>query len=382
MSDRVSAIEYIRGIAMLGVVGIHTGAYSLSNPHVNIHLFASLEIFTRFSVPIFFFISAFGLFWRYQPDGPFHYRSFLSRRLRTVFIPYLVWSLLYMVHYCWRSGEIWPWGLSETLQYFLFGLASYQLYFLVILLWFYLFMPLWRAVLPLLLRRPVLSLTILLAGQILFNYYSSYLLKPHTAYPVLQLALQYRMSYLVLHYVFVFLLGAVCAVRFNEFCAFAAANRRRLAGFFAIALAGILGCYYWLLAVKGYTPLQAVNTVHQLSPEGVIYTLAACLFLFSLLHQPLPERVVKVLSVFARHSYPIYLVHPFAMYYLIDWLSGANMVLTAPVVLAFYTATVLISLGFGVLLEKATAHYPLIGTLLVGAKPASRRTGSGVGVGA
>jgi surface polysaccharide O-acyltransferase-like enzyme len=65
MSQRIAAIEHIRGLAMLGVIGIHTGAWSLSNPAVNIHLFALFEIVSRFSVPIFFFITAFGLF--YQP---------------------------------------------------------------------------------------------------------------------------------------------------------------------------------------------------------------------------------------------------------------------------------------------------------------------------
>ena len=55
--QRIPAIEYIRGISMLGVIGIHTGSQYLSNPASNIHLVAMFEIFTRFSVPIFFFIS-------------------------------------------------------------------------------------------------------------------------------------------------------------------------------------------------------------------------------------------------------------------------------------------------------------------------------------
>jgi surface polysaccharide O-acyltransferase-like enzyme len=131
---RIKAIEYIRGIAMLGVVGIHTGAYSLTNPSVNIHLFAIFEIFTRFSVPIFFFISAFGLFYRQSLDSPFNYRHFFSRRLQTVLLPYVTWSLLYMLHYTWVSGDSQPWQPPLLYEYFIFGLASYQLYFLVILL--------------------------------------------------------------------------------------------------------------------------------------------------------------------------------------------------------------------------------------------------------
>ena len=59
---RLPAIEYIRGISMLGVVGIHTGSQYLANVAANMHLVALFEVATRFSVPIFFFISAFGMF--------------------------------------------------------------------------------------------------------------------------------------------------------------------------------------------------------------------------------------------------------------------------------------------------------------------------------
>ena len=52
------SLEATRGIAMLGVVGIHTGAYSLSYAQPVIHLVALLVIGSRLCVPILFFISA------------------------------------------------------------------------------------------------------------------------------------------------------------------------------------------------------------------------------------------------------------------------------------------------------------------------------------
>ena len=55
---RLAAIEYIRGISMMGVIGIHVGSQYLENPSANLHLVALFDVFTRFSVPIFFFISA------------------------------------------------------------------------------------------------------------------------------------------------------------------------------------------------------------------------------------------------------------------------------------------------------------------------------------
>ena len=40
--QRLPAIEYIRGISMLGVIGIHVGSQYMMNPSANVHL---LELF-------------------------------------------------------------------------------------------------------------------------------------------------------------------------------------------------------------------------------------------------------------------------------------------------------------------------------------------------
>ena len=58
----INSINYMRGICMLGVIGIHVGSVALANPTPNLPLVALLEILSRFSVPAFFFLSAFGMF--------------------------------------------------------------------------------------------------------------------------------------------------------------------------------------------------------------------------------------------------------------------------------------------------------------------------------
>ena len=44
----------MRGLCMLGVIGIHVGSYALQNPFVNLELISVLEILSRFGVPAFF----------------------------------------------------------------------------------------------------------------------------------------------------------------------------------------------------------------------------------------------------------------------------------------------------------------------------------------
>ena len=36
-------ITYMRGLCMLGVIGIHVGSYALQNPFVNLELISALE---------------------------------------------------------------------------------------------------------------------------------------------------------------------------------------------------------------------------------------------------------------------------------------------------------------------------------------------------
>ena len=88
MSKRfIHSINYMRGLCMLGVIAIHVGSVAIVNPSPNLALVAILEILSRFSVPAFFFLSAFGMFYSQGLHEPFDYKDYLRRRLRTVFVP-------------------------------------------------------------------------------------------------------------------------------------------------------------------------------------------------------------------------------------------------------------------------------------------------------
>ena len=368
--ERILAIEYIRGIAMLGVVGIHAGSFSLANPHANIHLFALLEIVSRFSVPIFFFVSAFGLFWSQDLSGPFNYIDYAKHRLRSVLIPYIVWSLLYMIHATLLSGDWGIWHITILMQYLFFGLASYHLYWLVILLWFYLLMPLWRWMLKGILAHPSSTLSALLLTQIIINYYSSYMIvvadPPRS---LIDLLLQYRLNYWVLHYLFIFLFGGYCAQNYQVVKQGIQQHSRLIVTFFISSLGLMLLFYYFLLFGLYYTPEQAANTAHQLSPVGVLYTLASSLFLLLCFQSySLPKHLAELLQALSTYSYSVYLVHPFFMYYLNELLERLNLLFTGLVTIVFYIIVVTLSLFFGRGIKTLSRRYPLAGLLLTGSR--------------
>ena len=369
---RVSAVEAIRGISMMGVIGIHIGAEYLANPSPNIHLVALFDIGTRFAVPIFFFISAFGLFYGQSPSAPFSYRDFLVRRGRAVMIPYLVWSLFYLIHDAYTYGVGFP-PLTALPGILFFGNAKYQLYFMVILIWFYLLMPLWRVLLA---RMTLPLLAGILALQIAVDYWSSF----NTAFnlyvyglpegTLLRALLFYRLNYWVIHYVFIFLLGGYIALHFDAFRAWMERNTMRLYALGIVSLAALLAWYYKLLLANGYTPLEGIYTAHQLSPLGIFYTIGATLALFAFFTRLGTENALgRAFQLLGKHSYFIYLAHPVAITYLLMAIHGSGHVLTAPLALAMYAATLLLTLLSAIVVRRIGEKVPILNALTIGLKP-------------
>lgn len=353
---------------MMGVIGIHVGSAYIGNPSANVHLIALLDVFTRFSVPIFFFISAFGLFYHLDLREPFHYLDFMKRRFRTVLIPYIFWSFLYIYANSYFHQIPFPQGM-ELLRFFFFGLAQYHLYFLVILLWFYLLMPLWIAMVR---RMGKGSLLLLLTFQLAFNYFSSsypdfyYFVADLPEESALKPFLLYRLNYWVFHYLFIFLLGGWLSLRIHEFREFMRTRRTLICLFFWATLLGLLG-YYYELIYSGATPLEAVYTAHQLCLAGVFYTIAASLFFFTLFtDQKYPSYLNPLLSFLGRHSYFSYLAHPLFLtsYSLI--LAQSGRIMTAPIALFMYFSVLVSVLFAAVCFRHLGNHLPILNRLTIG----------------
>ena len=345
MKPWLDSIEYIRGVSMAGVVAIHIGSQYLLNPTPNIHLVALFEVVSRFSVPIFFFISAFGLFYRMDFSEPFDYKKFLRRRFKAVLIPYLLWSTFYLLHDNFFYGyQLFP-NFDYAAEIYFFGLAKYHLYFLVILIWFYLLMPLWIFFVR---RMTPAKLFLLLIAQVAFDFWSSY-----CAGQSENLFMKWRLNWFVGHYVFVFVLGGVLGVHSKKFFAWCEARKKIVGATFFVALTTLLGWYYFLILVKKFSAEAAVNTAHQLSPPGIFYTVAASIFLFTIFQfGKIPATLKKFLSLLGKNSYFVYLAHPFAIHYLALILGKLGFIMTAPIALIFYVVTLALTLAVKILPQK------------------------------
>ena len=220
-------------------------------------------------------------------------------------------------------------------------------------------------------RANAWNLSLLLLFQIAFDYISSYVLNPYgIQQPLLKALLVYRLNYWVLHYVFIFVLGGWLAVHMEEFHAFMQRRRLGICVFFWGSMAALLGYYYHLLFQTGYTPIEAVNTAHQLSPAGIFYTIGASLFFFTIFtYQRFPSWLNPLLSALGRHSYFAYLVHPVFITYITLFMQAKGIIMTAPLAIAFYLAITLLAVGAAAIFRHLGNTLPLINILTIGVYP-------------
>ena len=399
---RNTIIDNLRGICMLGVIGIHIGSLALA-PN-NFTLYLLLEILSRYSVPSFFFISGYGLACTDKgllSGSRLNYIDFMKKRLRGAGLPYISWSLFYMLYF-WLilpPGFV-SWNPLHVAYVLFFGLGCYHLYFMVILLWFYASYPLWRQLLRIIIHKSIpFMLVLLFIFQLAFNWW--------TTHPGLNTAgwsviaknfFDYRLNYLPLHYLLIFISGGLAACYWEKFIALLRSYSAMVCVIFAASVAWDVQSCYEAVTVKGYTLIDLANTYHQLSPQGLCYTVGSLLFFCLALdwlerkaqakahteapnalqsipqaashteaplggscHRKVTERgslanlLYKAISILSAYSMLIYFVHPL----LLDWLSSAynhfGIIMTVKKVALSYVLLVLGSLVLSILLTKAFA---------------------------
>ncbi len=365
---RNTIIDNLRGICMLGVIGIHIGSLALA-PN-NFTLYLLLEILSRYSVPSFFFISGYGLACTDKgllSGSRLNYIDFMKKRLRGAGLPYLSWSLFYMLYF-WLilpPGFV-SWNPLHVAYVLFFGLSCYHLYFMVILLWFYASYPLWRQLLRIIIHKSIpFMLVLLFIFQLAFNWW--------TTHPGLNTAgwsviaknfFDYRLNYLPLHYLLIFMSGGLAACYWEKFIALLRRYSAMVCMIFAASMAWDVQSCYEAVTVKGYTLIDLANTYHQLSPQGLCYTVGSLLFFCLALdwlerkaqsEGSLAKPFYKAISILSAYSMLIYFVHPL----LLDWLSSAynhfGIIMTVKKVALSYVLLVLGSLALSILLTKAFA---------------------------
>lgn len=376
---RNTIIDNLRGICMLGVIGIHIGSLALA-PN-NFTLYLLLEILSRYSVPSFFFISGYGLACTDKgllSGSRLNYIDFMKKRLRGAGLPYLSWSLFYMLYF-WLilpPGFV-SWNPLHVAYVLFFGLGCYHLYFMVILLWFYASYPLWRQLLRIIIHQSIpFMLVLLFIFQLAFNWWTTHPGLNTAGWSVLaKNFFDYRLNYLPLHYLLIFISGGLAACYWEKFIALLRRYSAMVCVIFAASVAWDVQSCYEAVTIKGYTLIDLANTYHQLSPQGLCYTVGSLLFFCLALdwlerkaqsEGSLAKPFYKAISILSAYSMLIYFVHPL----LLDWLSSAynhfGIIMTVKKVALSYVLLVLGSLALSILLTKVFANASTLKLLFTG----------------
>ena len=221
-------------------------------------------------------------------------------------------------------------------------------------------MPLWRAMVKVILKRPVFWLVLLFVIQVGIDYVSSYMLgrwvtENLSNQPVLKYLFDMRLNYWVIHYVWIFLLGAVCAERYEPVCEYMWRYRYLLGVSAVSSILLMLGSYYYVMDVWHYTVLEAIYTVHQMSPMGVLYTGLGTMFsLFLFQRLPMNVTMESIWSEIGDKSYGIYLSHPFWLLIISGVMAKYNLLYTVSNVLIMY----IMALGLSYLSTVALNYMP------------------------
>ena len=371
MGQRNKLIDNLRGICMLGVIAIHAGSSIAASASPNVHIYMLFEVLSRYSVPAFFFISGYGLFASYNLYQKLNYFPYLHKRLKSVGLPYVVWSVLYLLYYQFVTPGSVGWSPFDLLFTLFFGLASYHIYFMVILLWFYLLFPCWRLLLRLMQKTSIpLSLAVLFVLQVGINYWTCH----YWTYPVwiaentfFLNMLNYRLNYLPFHYLFVFMMGALAATHYEGFLNILKNHFLLVTAFFVSTVILMSSRFYYLLYVKNYDLESITNTLQQLSPEGFLYTVASLLFFSAMLFRAENDNLfLKANELLSNNSYIIYLIHPFFLDQVVALFS--RLFRTPDDITSFltYFSVLILSLISSIFIKKVGKQLPLLSLLLTG----------------
>ena len=138
MSSRIEYFDTLRGLAILGVVAIHSSGTGLqfSDNSINFNFTVLWRNLLNFSVPMFLAISGYFLA-RKRLESSIDYFAFLKKQIPRVYIPLVFWSVFWL-------------GLAVFIQnksavHELLKLATFQsagpYYFIALIIQFYILLP-------------------------------------------------------------------------------------------------------------------------------------------------------------------------------------------------------------------------------------------------
>ncbi len=306
-------LDPMRIVTALTVVAVHVLGFTIAAEATGLaqHMHIALIIAVHFTRAVFMFVTAFTAVYVYF-GKPFSPMNFWKKRFVGVFVPYCIWSAIY----------VWVNTPAHTLKPFvlttfwdvLTGNASYQLYYVLLTLQFYIAVPLFFLFLKWLRRFPWQTLAISFTLQVIWFYIDYHTVQRGMFSTSLfwQLVNRYQDRFL-LTYQFYFVLGGFVALYLSQVHAFLARY-----GWMTLVCCFVALAALWIhFALQVYVEHEGINYVQSvLQPAMVFYSLAviACMYWVAFrwaqrVDQAGHPRGYRFWSTLSDAAFGIYLVH-------------------------------------------------------------------------
>ncbi|KPN95217.1 acyltransferase [Lysinibacillus sp. ZYM-1] len=310
----IDELNITRALAILAVLLIHstsTPVTALSNESKLYSLYVFFNIFPKFAVPVFIFLSGFVLFYNYiQKDFTKKLIvRFYKKRVTQILIPYLIFSVFYYTavqFYVTHDFSLtWHALFSfEFLEKLLIGKAYTHLYYIFIMVQFYLMFPLFLYILK---KKPALSPHLIWIGFAL-QWIFIQLNAEFWQYP-------YRGS-ISFSYIFYFLTGAFLGIYFEKYKLWLHLKKENFPIFIYFVWALWLVSTIYNIYLYYYVFSSQTYLANSITFELVfqLQSITACIVLLQLsfwIYDKGNKAFVNGLINLGTLSFGIYLLHPF-----------------------------------------------------------------------
>lgn len=330
-------LDRLRVVTIFSVIAVHvlsktafldTSPFALQVQNA----FVTALHFTR---EIFMFVTAFALVYVYY-GKPLALGRFWKRRVLGVVLPYVLWSAIYI----WVTlpshaalSRFWHLLWWDVLT----GNASYQLYYILLTIQFYLLFPLFLVFLRRVQRHPWRTLTISFLLEVITLYVISTYGQNTSLTGNSLLAVNLLQDRFVLDYQFYFVLGGLAALYMDQVRAFVLRHQTWIIGGMLAAFLA-LELHYRVEVQIEHLPILTAVAVMQ--PITAFYSLAAIAFFYWYAYRRVThatitgsERGSRIWGTLSNASFGVYLIHPLFLAYILPFvvaLSAWPMLILVP----------------------------------------------------
>lgn len=324
---KIIEMDMLRAICAIAVVIIHTSAYALRNSlegsiSYNASLF--LNQISRFSVPLFLFLSGLGLGISYKKEES--YLKFLKKRVFKIIPPYILWGILYLI-LIQKNYDYKNW-----IELFFKGdKVYYHLYYIPLIMTLYIIFPIFY---PLFKRIEGVILCLLISlGVTYFGHY----------YNVPNLTLDIFSKRNAIFWNVYFVSGVYISKEVNKLIRRTKTHKVKIMVVLIISVIYLIGESF--INLKAGKSLDYSTTF--IRPSVMIYSYIVMIYVFSKSYKK--SIGVKILEEISKSSFSIYLIHPMVLYYYMKFFSKNNLNMGT---LYFLVSSILVSAGIPYLIWK------------------------------